>query len=193
MRGLGAFLDARDAMPAGDGGLLHRLGGPPAGVAPVATLVGVPYGGGSAAAFQPLAEPLAERGIALLAVELPGHDPARPDEAPLGLPSLVDRLAAEIAERVTGPIALYGHCVGSALATALARRLEADGRSGARRRRRRELPDRAAARPAVGLGGPRVRRPPGVDRLYRDALRATGGLLDDMDEAATDVASADAP
>ncbi|WSG48013.1 phosphopantetheine-binding protein [Dactylosporangium sp. NBC_01737] len=63
-------------------GLLHRLAGP---AAATLTVVCVPYGGGSAAAYGPLAKELAQRmpGAAVLAVELPGHDPARPDEPAL--------------------------------------------------------------------------------------------------------------
>ena len=60
-----------------------RAAAPPRRAAPRAelTVVCVPYGGGSAAAYRPLA-PSAPRlaGHGLLAVELPGHDPARPDE-----------------------------------------------------------------------------------------------------------------
>jgi surfactin synthase thioesterase subunit/MFS family permease len=183
---LGAFLDARDTAPAS--GLLHRLGGPPAGTTPTATLIGVPYGGGSAAAFGPLAAPLAQRGIAVVAVELPGHDPARPDEAPLALDELVDRLAQEIAERVSGPVAVYGHCVGSAVATALARRLEADGRTvlgviAGGSFPAAPLPGRLSAWAGRVFGERWV-----SDRLYRDALKASGGVTDDMDEAATTVA-----
>ncbi|MFC7642126.1 thioesterase II family protein [Streptosporangium lutulentum] len=93
------------------------------------TLVCLPYGGGSAAAYRPLVAELARTSptTAVLAVELPGHDPARPNEAMLSMTELTDRLVAELAE-VSGPIALYGHCVGSAAATELALRLEASGK-----------------------------------------------------------------
>ncbi|MEU6796705.1 amino acid adenylation domain-containing protein [Nonomuraea wenchangensis] len=169
---LAAFL-GREA----GGGLLHRLGG---GRASEFTLVCVPYGGGSAAVYQPLAKALGDR-VEVLSAELPGHDPARPDEPPLPLEKLVDVLAAEVAESASGPVAIYGHCVGSAPAVALARRLEADG-----------VPVlgviAAASFPAARLPGA-VRRLFGgdrwvSDRMFRDALRASGGLLDDMDEAA---------
>ncbi|MGW2222598.1 MFS transporter, partial [Nonomuraea sp. NPDC001684] len=159
------------------GGLLHRLGGGPASEF---TLLCVPYGGGSAAVYQPLAAALGDR-VEVLSVELPGHDPARPDELPLPLAELVDVLAAEVAATASGPVAIYGHCVGSAPAVALARKLEADG-----------VPVlgviAAASFPAARLPG-MVRRLFGgdrwvSDRMFRDALRASGGLLDDMDEAA---------
>ncbi|MFI9593836.1 amino acid adenylation domain-containing protein [Nonomuraea sp. NPDC052265] len=169
---LAAFLGREDG-----GGLLHRLGGGRTGEF---TLVCVPYGGGSAAVYQPLAQALGDR-VEVLSAELPGHDPARPDELPLPLEELVDVLAAEVAATASGPVAIYGHCVGSAPAVALARRLEADG-----------VPVlgviAAASFPAARLPG-LVRRLFGgdrwvSDRMFRDALRASGGLLDDMDEAA---------
>ncbi|MEV5324428.1 amino acid adenylation domain-containing protein [Nonomuraea sp. NPDC052634] len=173
---LAAFLGREDGGETG-GGLLHRLGG---GRASEFTLVCVPYGGGSAAVYQPLAKELGDR-VEVLSAELPGHDPARPDERPLPLEELADRLAAEVARSASGPVAIYGHCVGSALAVALARRLEADGVH--------VLGVIAAASfPAARLPGP-IRRLFGgdrwvSDRMFRDALRASGGLLDDMDEAA---------
>ena len=71
---------------------------------PALTLVCLPYGGGSAAAYRPLVAELARTSptTAVLAVELPGHDPARPDEALLSMPELTDRLVAELAE-ISGP------------------------------------------------------------------------------------------
>jgi amino acid adenylation domain-containing protein len=190
VRQLAGFLDARGAgSTGGQPGLLHRLAGP-AGPASL-TVVCVPYGGGSAAAFRPLAAELAraDAQTAVLAVELPGHDPARPGERLLPIPELVDRLAAELAElpaERTGPVVTYGHCVGTAVAIALARRLEADGRE--------------VAGVVLAGGFPSARLPGRVpaffnrvfgtdrwasNRTARDALRAMGGLLDDMDEAST--------
>ncbi|GIH62809.1 non-ribosomal peptide synthetase/MFS transporter [Microbispora siamensis] len=178
---LAAFLDHPSPGQEDCGGLLHRLGGSRTSEF---TLVCVPYGGGSAAVYQPLARALGER-VEVLAVELPGHDPARPEEPPAPLDELVEALAAEVKATASGPVAIYGHCVGSAPAVALARRLEAD-----------EVPVlgviAAASFPSARLPG-LVRRLFGgdrlvSDRLFRDALRATGGLLDDMDEAAKQAA-----
>ncbi|GAA4819213.1 amino acid adenylation domain-containing protein [Streptomyces ziwulingensis] len=178
VRALAAHLDS--TRPA-SGRLLHRLAGP---ARPRATVVCVPYGGGSAAVFRPLAAALPDD-LALLAAEPPGHDPARPDEEYWPLERLADRLADEVAETVTGPVLVYGHSVGAAGAVALARRLEARGH--------------AVVGVAVGGNFPSARLPGRTaalanrllpverwasDRHYRDALRATGGLLDDMDEAA---------
>ncbi|MEV6977531.1 amino acid adenylation domain-containing protein [Kitasatospora sp. NPDC093806] len=196
VRELAAFLDAAGADgPDGGRGLLHRLAGPPPGRVPTVTVVCVPYGGGSAASYGPLAGELAAAvpGAAVLAVELPGHDPARPDEPLLPLTALVDRVVAELtdpAHPVTGPVAVYGHCVGSAAATALALRLEAEGV------------------PVTGLviGGsfPGARLPgrfstwlrrrfPATrwtsDRAYREFLRTIGGL---EEEGAEDGAAVEA-
>jgi amino acid adenylation domain-containing protein len=180
VRALAAYLDSRRPT----GGLLHKLAGPRTAAVSV---VCVPFGGGSAAAFAGLAREL-PADHELLAVELPGHDAARPDELPVSIDELVERLAPEIAATATGPVLLYGHCVGSALATALARRLEADGV------------------PLVGLvvagSFPAARLPGRLSRLVgrigrdrwisqrflRDGLLATGGLDGDHDPAATAVA-----
>ncbi|UUV30784.1 amino acid adenylation domain-containing protein [Amycolatopsis roodepoortensis] len=185
VRELAAHLDA--GRETDDGRLLHRLSPARAGT-PELTLVCVPYGGGSAAVFQPLATELAAAApeIDLLAVELPGHDVARPDEAFRTVDEVVDLLADEIGRTVTGPVAVYGHCVGSAVATALAARLESDGRVVAGVVVAGSFP---AARLPGRLSAWLQRRFPRerwvADRLYRDTLRATGGLLDDMDESAS--------
>jgi amino acid adenylation domain-containing protein len=182
VRELAAYLDAGQET----GGMLHRLSPTRTGPADV-TLICVPYGGGSAAVFQPLAAELAaEPGIDVRAVELPGHDVARPDEPFRTVDEIVDLLAEEIGRTVTGPVAVYGHCVGSAVATALAARLEADGRTVV-------CVIVAGSFPAARLPGrlsawlqrtfPRERWV--SDRLFRDTLRASGGLLDDMDEKAS--------
>jgi amino acid adenylation domain-containing protein len=179
VRRLAEYLDA--TVPP-SGRLLHRLR---TAASPTATMVCVPYGGGSAAVFQPLAAALPED-FAVLATEIPGHDAARPDEPQIPLPELVDQLAKEVLDTVTGPIILYGHCVGSAAVVALSQRLEAAGRD--------------VRGVIVGGSFPTARLPGRLatwanrilplqrwasDRLYRDILRATGGLIDDMDEAAT--------
>ncbi|MED7924029.1 amino acid adenylation domain-containing protein [Nonomuraea sp. LP-02] len=106
--------------------LLHRLTPAPA-AAPALTYVCVPYGGGSAVVYQPLADAL-PADHALWSVAIPGHDVGVEEER-LPFDELAAACAAEILEKVAGPIALYGHCgVGSALAVELARRLEAAGR-----------------------------------------------------------------
>ncbi|WEH38214.1 non-ribosomal peptide synthetase/MFS transporter [Streptomyces sp. AM 2-1-1] len=107
--------------------LLHRLTpAVPAGHRR-ATLVCVPYGGGSAVVYQPVADLLPDD-YELWAVAIPGHDVGVTEEH-LPFEELAGKLAAEITERVEGPLIVYGHCgVGTALAVAVSRLLEASGR-----------------------------------------------------------------
>ncbi|MFD1495207.1 amino acid adenylation domain-containing protein, partial [Streptosporangium lutulentum] len=176
IRELAAHLDGGAEAPAG---LLHRLAGPRVATR---TLVCLPYGGGTAAAYRPLVAELARTSptTAVLAVELPGHDPARPNEAMLSMTELTDRLVAELAE-VSGPIALYGHCVGSAAATELALRLEASGKPVAGVFVGGSFPD---ARLPGRLSAWWNRRFPAhrwaSDRAQRDFLRTLGALDEDF-------------
>jgi amino acid adenylation domain-containing protein len=122
---LGAHQSVRElaaalAEPAGADGRLLRLTDPgPASH----TLVCVPFGGGSAITYLPLARTLSPE-IALLAASLPGHELGGDPE----LHSLED-VAQECAEAVlsiaSGPISVYGHCAGVALAVEVVQRLEA--------------------------------------------------------------------
>jgi amino acid adenylation domain-containing protein len=126
VRGLAALLDT----PAADRGpaeLVHELTKPvPAGSLTL-SLVCVPYGGGSAVVYQPLADALPD-GHRLFAVAIPGHDVGLEEDA-LPFDELAGRCVAEVLDKVDGPLAVYGHCgVGSALAVEIARRLEAAGR-----------------------------------------------------------------
>ncbi|TDE24021.1 amino acid adenylation domain-containing protein [Nonomuraea mesophila] len=106
--------------------LLHELTPRRSGPADL-TYVCVPYGGGAAVAYQPLADALPAT-HALWAVAIPGHDVGL-DEDPQPLEEVAERCVEEILRKVHGPLALYGHCgVGSALTVAIARRLEQAGR-----------------------------------------------------------------
>ncbi|MFJ1702598.1 amino acid adenylation domain-containing protein [Kitasatospora sp. NPDC088346] len=186
VRGLAALLDARATGTGREGPrrLLHRL---TRSTAPAAlSVVCVPYGGGSPVTFQPLADAL-PAGHRLYAVELPGHDPSRPDDELAGLDGLADLLVEQITEQVDGPVVLYGHCLGGALATALASRLEAAGADlrglvlggtfpAAR------LPGRFAEWMARRLPGDRMLS----NRSYLDYLRAMGGFTDVYDTAEQD-------
>src|SRR5690606_15790468 len=93
----------------------------------VLSVVCVPYAGGSPVSFQPLAAALPP-GYALYGVSLPGHELNRPDEERLPLEEVAKATAAEIMSDVSGPVAIYGHCSGEALAVEIARQLEAAGR-----------------------------------------------------------------
>ncbi|MFB6909019.1 amino acid adenylation domain-containing protein [Streptomyces bacillaris] len=110
-----------EAAGAGDGRLVHELS--PAGPArPV--LLCLPDAGGNAINFQRLADLAGDR-LQVLAVELPGHDLARPDEQPAGLTELAGRLAAELED--WDGLHLWGQGAGAAAALATARALEAAG------------------------------------------------------------------
>ncbi|MFE6691658.1 amino acid adenylation domain-containing protein [Streptomyces sp. NPDC057743] len=111
----------------GERPVLNRLT-PHRGQGAALTLVCIPYGGGAATAYQPLAEQLPPH-IELLAAGLPGHDPSVPDEPLLSWAEAADRIVAEITASVTGPLALYGHCAGSTLTMLVARELERRGRT----------------------------------------------------------------
>ncbi|MEU9332344.1 amino acid adenylation domain-containing protein [Streptomyces sp. NPDC048290] len=160
VRELAAALDAAE-----EPGLLLRL--TPSDRAAEHTLVCVPFGGGSAIGYQPLAGSL-DPGLALLAVALPGHElGGDPGLRPLG--EVAQEIADEVLKTVEGPVSVYGHCVGVALAVEVVRRLETAGRPVERlfvgasypfyesrfARRRREGPDadRAEMRYLQSLGG----------------------------------------
>ncbi|GHJ47712.1 hypothetical protein Cs7R123_50540 [Catellatospora sp. TT07R-123] len=126
VRELAALVDV-PADQRGPRALVHELTRPVPTARLVRSLVCVPYGGGSAVVYQPLADAL-PAGHRLFSVAIPGHDIGL-DEAALPFDELAERCTAEIMEKVAGPIALYGHCgVGSALTVEIARRLEQRGR-----------------------------------------------------------------
>ncbi|MFL6127650.1 MAG: amino acid adenylation domain-containing protein, partial [Mycobacteriales bacterium] len=124
VRGLAALLEGPGGGPRP---LLYELTRPVPARDRVRSYVCVPYGGGSAVVYQPLADALPP-GHTLYSVAIPGHDVGL-DEDPLPFDELAARCTAEILSRVDGPLVLYGHCgVGGALIVELARRLEAAGR-----------------------------------------------------------------
>ncbi|MBO4204597.1 non-ribosomal peptide synthetase/MFS transporter [Micromonospora echinofusca] len=158
----------------GPGGLLHELTPPVPAAARVATLVCVPYGGGSAVVYQPLADAL-PAGYRLLSVAVPGHDIGLADE-PAPIAEVAGEVVAEILARVEGPLILYGHCgPGGALAVEVARRLEAGGRELVAVYLGAVFP---FGRPAGGILGPllRMRLAERIrsDRIYRTWLQAQG-------------------
>ncbi|MEV6537390.1 MFS transporter, partial [Streptomyces sp. NPDC051639] len=121
----------------------------------------------------------------ILAVELPGHDPAGSDEAMLTMSELVQGCRDELAQRAGGPVLVYGHCVGTAAAVALSLELEAQGN---------EL-----AGVVLGASFPTARLPGRLsalvqrwfpndrwtsDRAYREVLQALGGQLEEETEEA---------
>ena len=183
------------ALQSDDERILLRLTG--AGPA-LHTLVCVPFGGGSAIAYQPLARALSAD-TALLAVCVPGHEPG-------GEPGLrrLEEVAQECAEavlsRCDGQISVYGHCVGVALAVEMVRRLESAGRKVERLFVGGSLPyyrpgpvGRAVQRGLGALASRRIlpvsditvgstaRDTPAANRAEMRYLRSIGGFASDID------------
>ncbi|MEU8380032.1 amino acid adenylation domain-containing protein [Streptosporangium sp. NPDC048865] len=127
VRGLATLLDERSAEPdARPRRLLHRLTSSDADqAAGGVTVVAIPYSGGSAISYQPLAEALPAH-WSLYAVELPGHDQSRPDELLMSTADVTELILAEL-RSLSGPVLLYGHCLGSAVTIEAARRAEEAG------------------------------------------------------------------
>ncbi|MBT2400080.1 amino acid adenylation domain-containing protein [Streptomyces sp. ISL-100] len=120
---LAAALDERGRGEAQDAaaGLLQPLSSVRT---PHHTLVCFPYAGGNAVNFRSLAAELARDGIAVLGVELPGHDFVDDTEAMEDVPAVARRVRDEIAEVISTPVLLWGHCAGAAAALETARLLE---------------------------------------------------------------------
>jgi amino acid adenylation domain-containing protein len=112
------------AVGAGQVELLHEL--TPADRPARVTVVCLPYGGGNAIAYRPLAEALPER-FRLLALNQPGYDPGGDPADFRPFDDIVEASAEEVVRRVDGPVVVYGHCAGTFMAAALARRLEERG------------------------------------------------------------------
>jgi len=119
---LAQLIDDRSAPHAG---LLQRLSEPNAGHA--GALVCFPYAGGNAVNFQSLATALRGSGLAIYAVELPGHDLAAEREPFAPLDQVVEQVLAELTERRPTRILLWGHSSGTAFAIETARRLQQRG------------------------------------------------------------------
>jgi amino acid adenylation domain-containing protein len=89
-------------------------------------LICIPYGGGNSITYKPLADAMPD-GFSLYAVQIPGHD-FRSGEKELKPNSQVAQECLEyIQSHVQGPVAIYGQCVGGALAIQLGALLETHG------------------------------------------------------------------
>ena len=119
---LAALVDGRSERRAG---LLQSLSEPDG--ADVSALVCFPYAGGNAVNFQPMAQALRGSGMAVYAVELPGHDIAATSESFAPLAEVVERVVAEITARGLNEVLLWGHSSGTAFAVETARRLQDRG------------------------------------------------------------------
>ncbi|GAB3622970.1 hypothetical protein GCM10027418_10520 [Mariniluteicoccus endophyticus] len=85
-------------------------------------LVGVPFGGGSAIAYRPLAQHLPPR-TTLYAASLPGHEEGT-DEPLARVEDTSQALAEAILDLQPSRTVLYGHCVGVAVSLETTRILE---------------------------------------------------------------------
>ncbi|MFW3474300.1 amino acid adenylation domain-containing protein [Streptomyces microflavus] len=182
VRELAALADLDEA-ERGPRHLLHRLTRATPADARVLSYVCIPYGGGSAVVYQPVADELPP-GHDLWSVAIPGHDMGITEEH-LPFDELAAKIAAEIRTRVEGPIALYGHCaVGSALTVAVGRLLEAAGREVEALYIGAQFP---FARPRGRILGLLSRvsalDPLLNDRVYFNWLRSMGAEVGDLDEA----------
>ncbi|MNM72565.1 Tyrocidine synthase 3 [compost metagenome] len=101
---------------------LHKLTRHRSAQAVEVSLVCVPYAGGSAITYQPLAAEMPDH-MDLYAMDLPGHDYSRKEEELLPIEEVARLCVEEIKQNVRGPVALYGHCVGGALTMEIARQL----------------------------------------------------------------------
>lgn len=120
---LARLLDS-DESPAA-AGLLQQLSEP--GEQVDAALVCFPYAGGNAVNFRAMSRALAGSGLAVHAVELPGHDLTAETEPFAAMDDVIDQVVAEIEALASPRVMLWGHSSGAALALATARRLEQRG------------------------------------------------------------------
>jgi amino acid adenylation domain-containing protein len=88
------------------------------------TLVCFPHAGGNAVNFQSMASALRGSGLAVYAVELPGHDLAAQEEPFASMAQVVDQVVDEIARRGLSRVLLWGHSSGAAFALAAAAKLQ---------------------------------------------------------------------
>lgn len=95
--------------------------------APTGVLVCFPYAGGNAVNFRPLAGALRGSGLAVHAVELPGHDVAAEREPFAPLAQVVEQVVEEIIRRGPARVLLWGHSAGTAFALEAARSLQERG------------------------------------------------------------------
>ncbi|MGW5974128.1 non-ribosomal peptide synthetase [Streptomyces sp. NPDC055185] len=119
---LAALVDGRSDRRSGLLQSLYEPDGAPAGA-----LVCFPYAGGNAVNFQPMAKALQGSGLAVYAVELPGHDVAARSEPFAPMADVVAQVVAEITERGLRKVLLWGHSSGAAFAVQTARRLDEHG------------------------------------------------------------------
>ncbi|MCW2678457.1 MAG: non-ribosomal peptide synthetase [Modestobacter sp.] len=141
---LAELVDGRSQRQAG---LLQCLSGPDDGRA--GALVCFPHAGGNAVNFQPLAGVLRGSGLAVHAVELPGHDLAAQREPFASMAQVVGQVVDEITQRNLSRVLVWGHSAGAAFALETARQLERRGVGVERVFLGAQLPGTATARRAA--------------------------------------------
>jgi amino acid adenylation domain-containing protein len=161
----------------GQARLLYEL--TPAGRDAELTLVCLPYGGGNAVNYRQLAEALPLR-FALWAAALPGHDPGTRYQPFLLAGDAARRLADEVAERISGPIVVYGHCAGATTGIELARALQERGADLRTVYVAGSLPDPDPA-------GSLRRADEMSDREYADHLAGIGGFAGALDSVEVEI------
>ena len=162
-------------------------------------LVCIPFGGGSAIAYRPLAGALSDD-ITLYAATLPGHEPGGDSEL-LAIDDVARQCAESVLALPEGPVAVYGHCAGVALAVEVVRRVEAAGRPVERLLVGASYPfyepgatGRVVQRATAALVGGGLMKVsaltvgttagdrPGSDEAEMRFLRSIGGFPNDVDE-----------
>jgi amino acid adenylation domain-containing protein len=111
-----------DGDPERRSGLLQTLSEPSGDRS--GALVCFPYAGGNAVNFRPLAGALRGSGLAVYAVELPGHDLTAAHEPFAPIPEVVEQVVAEIDSLGLARVMLWGHSSGTALAVETALKLQ---------------------------------------------------------------------
>ncbi|HVL86225.1 MAG TPA: amino acid adenylation domain-containing protein [Pseudonocardia sp.] len=145
---LAGLVDSRSQPdPAPQAALLQALSAPDG--PHTATLVCFPYAGGNAVNYQPMARALRGSGLAVHAVELPGHDITARTEPFAPMAQVVEQVVEEIVRRGPGRVLLWGHSSGTAPAVATSRALEERGIEVERVFLAAQLPGDAAARRAA--------------------------------------------
>ena len=89
------------------------------------SIVCLPYAGGNAVHFGPFADAISRysKKIAVYSIELPGHDPESKNSELQCFDITAKLIADEIEQAIRGPLYLWGHCVGTAMAIEVTRLL----------------------------------------------------------------------
>ncbi len=136
-----------DGAPEPGSGLLQLLTQPDGEAA--GALVCFPCAGGNAVNFRALADAMSGSGLAVYAVELPGHDAAARTGSFAPLAQVAEQVATEITGRGLTRVLLWGQSSGAAFTVATARKLEERGAPADRVFLGAQLLGDAAARRAI--------------------------------------------